>query len=131
MAAPSGTLLYQSPPHEVDIYLPDAPTTDTGGGVKHGYPASPSQSKCPCSINTQGAGTTMRQAQNVISVNNRIAFLTAALTVTLVPMTKLVAVDSGRTFIIQGLQSPNRSYGDSVQSIPAMTYVVADEIRAV
>lgn len=58
---------------------------------------------------------------------NRVAFKSSILTITLIVGMKMIAVDSGRTFIVSGISSPNRGYGDSVQNIPALTYVTADE----
>lgn len=124
MPGQSGAALFESPPHAVDIYLPDAPTFDSGGGTKLNWPATPSQEDAPCSINTSGASRQMRQGQNSITVGNRVAFYSAALTVTLTQGTKLIARDTGRTFIIQGLQGPGRAYG----TIPAFTYCTCDEI---
>lgn len=120
----TGSSLYNNAPHSVDIYLPTAPTTDSGGGVKLGFPTTPSQKSAPCQINTSGASRVMRQGQNTITVGNKISFLTSLLTVTLTQGAKLVATDTGRTFIIDGLTGPNRQMG----GIPAFTYVDASEI---
>lgn len=119
----NGSQLFDAPPHSVDIYLPDAPTTDSGGGVKLNWPTTPSQIACGCSINTNGSRPEMREGRTGITRNNRIAFLTATLTVTLIVGTKMIATDSGRTFVITGIDSPNRAQG----SIPALSYVTADE----
>lgn len=124
-----GSQLFDSPPHRVDIYLPSAPGRDSGGGVALNWPVTPDQADCPCSINTNGASTSKMQSQDNISVGNRIAFKTATLEVTLVRGTKMIALDTGRTFIVSGLASPNRPYDLSVNSgIPALTYVDAYEI---
>lgn len=125
----SGSQLFDDPPHSVDIYLPTGTTTDSGGGVKLNFPPTPSQSEVPCTINTSGASQVMRQGQNSVTVGNRISFLSSALTITLSQGVKLVATDTGRTFIVRGLTSPGRSHDNrGVQSIPAFTYIDADEI---
>jgi hypothetical protein len=131
MPAQRGSQLFDSPPHVVDIYLPDAPATDSGGGVRLAWPDYPSQTECPCSINTNGSSSGVRQGQLNITVGNRIAFLSSTLEVSLVRGTKMVAVgqgETGRTFIVTGICSPNRPYGNSVTDIPALTYVDAEEI---
>jgi len=124
---PAG-LLYEAPPHKVNIYLPAAPTFDDGGGTKLNWSATPDQPNCPCSINTSDARIVSRQGQDSITVGNRIGIWSEALTVTLVQGTKLITVDTGRTFILQGLASPNRPYGDYVTDMPALTYCTCDEI---
>lgn len=123
--------LYENPPHLVDIYMPAAPTVDSGGGVKLNWPTDPSFEDVPCSINTTGSGRRMRNAQDTITVGNRVGFWSAKLEelgITLCQGMKMVASDTGRTFIIQGLESPNRPYGHELISIPALTYVTCDEI---
>lgn len=125
---PTGSSLYDDPPHSVDIYLPSTPGRDTGGGVKLVFPDTPSQADVPCIINTSGASTVPRQGQETITVGNRVSFLTSVLKINLTQGSKLIATDSGRTFIIKGIQGPNRSFGDAVEAIPAFTYVDVDEI---
>lgn len=120
--------LYDDPPHRVDIYLSLPPTKDGGGGEKINYPVTPSQADVPCLINTEGASTVMRQGQGSITVNNRIAFLSEAITIAIRQGAKLVAKDTGRTFIVRGLTHPNRSPENTVTAIPPLTYITADEI---
>lgn len=122
--------LYDDPTHTVDIYLPIAPTTDSGGGVVLNWAALPSQTSVPCQINTYGSSgfsrssRALRQKQNTITVWSRIGFKTEALQITLVQGMKLIATDTGRTFIVQALESPNRAEG----GIPALSYVTCEEI---
>jgi len=112
------------PPHTIDIYLPLAPTQDYGGGVQLNWADTPDQSSCPCIINTTSSGQMMMLGQNQVRTGNVIGILSSALSVTLVRGTKLVATDTGRTFILQGLRSPNRQAGN----IPPISYIDAMEM---
>ena len=115
--------LYDSPPHEVSIYLPGPPSQDSGGGVVLTYSSTPDQANVPCSINTSASQTVQRWGQGGITCYSQIAFLTSTLSVELVRGTKYVAVDTGRVMIQDGLRFPQRAYG----SVPPLTYVNVSE----
>lgn len=66
----------------------------------------------------------MMLGQNQVLTGNVIGILTEALTVTLVRGTKMVATDTGRTFILEGLRSPDRQAGN----IPPISYYNAMEM---
>lgn len=127
MPGQTGSQLFDSPPHTLDIYLPDAPTTDPGGGVQLNWPATPSQAAAPCLISTSGSSRTMAQGQEENTVNSRIGFLSSVLQVTLIPGTKFVAPDTGRTLIMESF-APGRPSGYGASDIPAFTYVNAYEM---
>lgn len=120
-------------PHRVDIYLPDAPTLDSGGGDKLNWPASPSQAAVHCLCSTFGSSTVRRQDREGNTTTHRVAFLTEELEVTLIAGTKFVTSatdpDPGKTFLITGLTTPGRPAGHAIQDIPAFTYVICEELK--
>lgn len=124
-------MLYDNPPHLVDIYLSTAPTFDTGGGVKLNWVSSPSQEDVPCSIDQHWTQEVERQDRKGNTAYARVGFLTSALSVVILPGTKFItqAPDAGRTFIIKSLINPGRGYGDEINSIPAFTYCMCDELK--
>ena len=131
MSTPTGSALYDDPPHLVEIYLPNAPTFDDGGGVKLNWVTLPSQEDVPCSIDMHWAQEVVRQDRRGNTAYSRVGFLTSRLTVALVAGTKFItqAPDAGRTFIMHSFINPGRGYGDTIISIPAFTYVVCHELK--
>lgn len=120
--APGGSLLYEDPPHSVDIYLPAAPTVDAGGGIKQSWTLA--QSDVPCSINQGGGSNAMRQKRMGNTITGQVAFLSEKLTVTIVAGTKFITKDEdpGQTLLFEGFSAPNRAYGHYAQDLPAFTY---------
>ena len=112
--------LYDDPPHAVDVYT-SASSTDSGGGVRVSYSASPSRSAVPCSINTASASEAERYAQQNIVVSHTVAFLGSA--VTLLRGYKLVATDTGEAYHVHGIRK-GRGYG----GVPALLYADAEQI---
>ena len=131
MPTPQGSSLYDAPPHLVDIYLPIAPTTDAGGGVKLNWVTLPSQENAPCSIDMNWSQEVVRQDRRSNTAYSRVGFLTSALTIVLIAGTKFITQtpDAGRTFIITSFVSPGRGYGDTIDSIPAFTYCMCQELK--
>lgn len=131
MSVAYGSALYDNPPHMVDIYLPNAPTIDEGGGVKLNWVSVPSQENVPCSIDMHWSQEVVRQDRRGNTSYARVGFLTARLTVMIIAGTKLITKepDAGKTFIVHSFINPNRPYGDTIVSIPALTYCICHQLK--
>lgn len=108
--------LYTNPRHRCSSYTVDS-GLDSGAGTKLTYTLA--QSAIPCSINTASAATIEIFNQKGIVVSHTIGFLASTLTTTLVQGMKLVADDTGDTFLIQGIRQGRAAPNNS---IPALVY---------
>lgn len=113
--------LYDDPPHSVTIYGPPTTTRDAGGGVSVTWPTV-RLAAVPCSINTASATERELFQQMGLFVTHTIAFLSAALTTPIQRGDKIVADDTGDTYMVKGLRA-GRAYG----SIPAFTVAQVEE----
>ena len=110
-------MLYDSPPHSVSLYS-SSNAKGTGGGIVTTYTAA--QSACPCLINTTAANTALVYAQQQIRVTDTVGILSSDLTSTPQPGWKVVADDTGQTFLVRGIRSGRES---ALGTIPALTYL--------
>lgn len=114
-------MLYDNPPHRVTLYS-SQDANDSGGGQVTTYTLA--QSACPCLINMTSANTQQVYAQRQIKVTETIGILSSTLTSTPQPGWKVVADDTGRTAIVQGIRSGRVS---ALGTIPPLTYLDVDK----
>lgn len=105
--------LYDAPPHLTSV-ASSVPSTDAGGGVTLTYTTV--MSDVPCSINTVSGTEAERFAQMGLEVSHVVAYLTSALSTSLVRGMKITDSD-GNSYHVEGIRK-GRAYG----SIPAFTY---------
>lgn len=109
--------LHDNPPMRVTIYGPPTAARDGGGGEAVTWPTV-RQAAVPCSIDTAGGTDRLVFSQMGMFVTHRIGILTSALSSDVARGDKVVADDTGDTFIVHGI-SKGRSYGN----IPGFTYL--------
>jgi hypothetical protein len=113
-------MLYDDPPHRVDVLRPIT-GRDAGGGTQITY--SVVAAAVPCSIDTMSSTEVMRFAAAQIQVTHTIGFRADVLPVNLMPGDVLRAADTGARYKVVALRA-GRPYG----TIPALVYAIVDQL---
>jgi hypothetical protein len=115
--------LWLDQPHTVDAYSLTT-GTDGGGGVSYTYVLV--QSAVGCRIDPQGGGQRSVFDQEQEVQNCRLSFLASDFTTEPARGWKYVATDTGRTFVVLGLEK-GRAANPGFTMIPAFIYVNVEE----